>query len=70
MVRVFPTSTNANEYVLLPLGYDYKGRDDVEISRNRGQSACSHRFIHAKPCETNVPVNAVQHAVSSFFNVG
>ena len=54
MVRAFPMSTNANEHVLLALGSDYKGRDDIEISQDRGQSACSHRFIRAKPHETNV----------------
>ena len=51
MVRAFPTSTNAN--VLLALGSDRTGRDDVEVSRGRGQSACSHRFIRVKPRETN-----------------
>ena len=40
MVRAFPTSTNANEHVLLALGSDRKGRDDVEMSQGRGQSAC------------------------------
>ena len=54
MVRAFPTSTNANEHVLLALGSDRTGRDDVEISRGRGQSACSRRFIRVKPRKTNV----------------
>ena len=45
MVRAFPTSTNANEQVLLALGSDCTGRDDVEISRDKGQSVCSRRFI-------------------------
>ena len=45
-------STNANEHVLLALGSGCKGRDDVEISRGRGQSACFHRFIRVKPRET------------------
>ena len=54
MVRAFPTSTNANEHVLLALGSDRTGRDDVEKSRGRGQSACSRTFIRVKPRETNV----------------
>ena len=54
MGRAFPTSTNANEHVLLALGSDRTGRDDVEISRGRAQSVCSRRFIRVKPCETNV----------------
>ena len=54
MVRAFPTSTNASEHVLLALGSDRTGRDDVEISRGRGQSSCSRRFICVKPRETNV----------------
>ena len=54
MARAFPTSTNANEHVLLALGCDRKGRDDVEISRGKGQSACFRRFIHVKSRETNV----------------
>ena len=49
-MRAFPTSTNANEHVLLALGSDRTGRDDVEV---RGQSACSRRFIRVKPRETN-----------------
>ena len=32
VVRVFPMSTNVNEYVLLALGSDHTGRKDVEIS--------------------------------------
>ena len=51
MARAFPTSTNANEHVLLALGSDRKGRDDVKISRG---GACSRRFIHVKSRETNV----------------
>ena len=58
-------STNANEHVLLVLGSDRKGRDDVGISRDRRQSACSRRFICVKPYETNV-LQMLQHAVSSF----
>ena len=54
MVRAFPTSTNANEHVLLALGSDCTGRDDVEINQGRGLSACSRRFIRMKSCETNV----------------
>ena len=54
MVKAFPTSTNPNEHILLALGSDRKGRDDVNISRGRGHSMCSRRFIRAKPCETNV----------------
>ena len=53
-MRSFPTSTNANEHVLLALDSDVTGRDDVEISRGGGQSACSSRFIRVKPRETNV----------------
>ena len=41
MVRTFPTSTNAKEHVLLALGSDRVGRDNVEISRCRSQSTCS-----------------------------
>ena len=41
-------STNANEHILLTLGSDRMGRDDVEISRGRGQSACFRRFIRVK----------------------
>ena len=52
--RAFPTSTNANEHILLALGSDRKGRDNVKISRGRGQSACSRRFIRVKPRETNI----------------
>ena len=37
----------------LALGSDRTGRDDVEISRGRGQSACPCRLICVKPCETN-----------------
>ena len=33
MARTFPMSTNVNERVLLALGSDCKGRDNVEISR-------------------------------------
>ena len=55
MVRVFPTSTNANEHIHLTLGSDRMGRD------------YSLRFIRVKPRET---ANAVQHAVSLFFDVG
>ena len=55
MVRVFPTSTNANEHIHLTLGSDHMGRD------------YSLRFIRVKPRET---ANAVQHAVSLFFDVG
>ena len=54
MVRAFPTSTNANEHVLLALDSDRTGRNNVEISQGGGQSACSRRFIRAKPRETNV----------------
>ena len=53
MVRVLPTSTNVNEHVLLALGSDRTGRDDVEILKS-SQSACSRRFIRVKPHETNV----------------
>ena len=55
MVRVFPISTNANEHVVLALGFDCTGRDNVEICRGRGQSMCSCRFICVKAHETNVP---------------
>ena len=41
--------TNANEHILLALGYDRTGRDNVEKSWGRGQSACSRRFIRVKP---------------------
>ena len=51
MVRAFPTSTNANEHVVLALGTDRMGR---EINQGRGQSACSRRFIRVKSRETNV----------------
>ena len=54
MMRAFPTSTNANKQILLALGSDRTGRDNVEVSRGRGQSACSRRFIRAKSRETNV----------------
>ena len=64
-MRAFLTPVNGNQHVLLALGSDRPGRDDVEISRGRGQSACSRRFICVKPS-----ANAVQHAVSSFFEVG
>ena len=53
-MRAFPTSTNANELVLLALGSDHTGRDDVKISRGRSQSACARRFIRVKPRETDV----------------
>ena len=53
-MRAFQTSTNANEHVLLALGSDRRGREDVEISRGRGQSTCSRRFIRVKPREANV----------------
>ena len=33
MVRVFPTSTNANKHFLLALGSDRTGMDDVKTSR-------------------------------------
>ena len=46
--ELFPTSANAKEHVLLALGSDCTGRDDVKISRGGGQSACSHRFICVK----------------------
>ena len=52
MARAFPMFTNANEHILLALGS--KGRDDVEISRGRGQSACSRMFICVKSHETNI----------------
>ena len=70
-MRAFPTSTNANEQVLLALDSDRTGRDDVEISRGGGQSACSRRFIRVKPHETNVQrmLYSMLH-VSSFFDVG
>ena len=32
IVIAFPTSTNANEHVLLVLGYDCTTKDNVEIS--------------------------------------
>ena len=54
MVRVFPTSTNANEHVLLAIGSYCMGRDDVEASWGRCQSACSHRYICVKPREINI----------------
>ena len=54
MVRAFPTSINANEHVLLALGSDRTGRDDVGISQGGGQSVCSRRFICVKPHETDV----------------
>ena len=54
IVRAFPMSINANEHVLLALGSDCMGRDNVEISQGRGQSACFHRFIRVKSRETNV----------------
>ena len=54
VVGAFPTSTNANEHILLALGSDRKGRDDVEISRGRGQSVCSRKFIRVKSHETNI----------------
>ena len=47
-------STTANQRVLLALDSDRTGRDDVEISRRGGQSACSRRFIRVKSRETNV----------------
>ena len=47
-------STNANEHILLALGSDRTARDNVEISRGRGQSMCSRRFNRVKPRETNV----------------
>ena len=47
-------SITVNEHVLLALDSDRTGRDDVEISWGRGQSACAHRFIRVKPRETNV----------------
>ena len=54
-MRAFPTSTlTANERVLLALGSDHTGRDDVEISWGRGQSVCSRRFVHVEPRETNI----------------
>ena len=54
MMRAFLTSTSGNKHVLLALGSDRTGRDDVEISRGGGQSVCSCRFICVKPRETNV----------------
>ena len=54
MVKVFPTSTNANEHGLLALVSERTGREDVDISQGRGQFACSHRFIRLKPREINV----------------
>ena len=45
---------NANKHILLALGSDHTGRDDVEVSRGGDQSACSRRFIHVKPRETNI----------------
>ena len=54
MMRAFPTSTNANERIRLALGSDHTGRDNVEIRRGKGKSACSHRFILVKPHETYV----------------
>ena len=54
MVRAFSTFTNENEHVLLALGSDRTGRDNVEISWGRGQFACSCRFIRVKPRKTNV----------------
>ena len=48
-------SANANEHVVLALGSDCTGRDNVEICRGRGQSMCSCRFICVKAHETNVP---------------
>ena len=70
-MRAFPTSTNANEQVLLALGSDRTGRDDVKISRGKSQSTCSCRLIHAKSCDTiKRSVNAAQLVVSSFFDDG
>ena len=61
---------NANEHVLLALGSDRTARDDVEISRSRGQSACSRRFNRVKARETNVQrMLYMQHAGGSFFDV-
>ena len=54
MVRVFPTSSHANEHVLLALGSNRTGRDDVEICLGRGQFVRSRRFIRVKPHKTNV----------------
>ena len=52
LARVFPTSTNANKYVLLAFGSDLTGKDDVEIGG--GQSTCFSRFVCVNPCKTNV----------------
>ena len=54
MVKAFPMSTNANEHVLLALGSDRTGRDNIEISRGRDQSVCFRRFIRVEPRETNI----------------
>ena len=57
MVRAFPTSTNANDQVLLALGSD----------RNKGQSMYC-RFICVKSHNAmKRSANVVQHA---FFDVG
>ena len=70
-MRVFPTSTNASEQVLLAIDSDRMGRDDVEICQGKDQSACSCRFIRVKSRDTiKRSANAAQHAVSSFFDVG
>ena len=44
-------STSANKHVLLALGSDRIGMDDVQ---GRDQSGWSRTFICVKPCETNV----------------
>ena len=54
MMRAFLTSTTANKHVLLALGSDRTGRDNVEISQGGGQFVCPRRFIRVKPRETNV----------------
>ena len=43
-----------NTFFWLLHGSDRTGRDDVEISRGSGQSACSCRFIRVKARETNI----------------
>ena len=50
-MRAFPTFTNANEHVLLPLDSDCMGRDDAEYKPGWGSVRV---FICVKPDETNV----------------
>ena len=68
-MRAFPTSTNVNEHILLALGSDRTGRDDVKISWG-GSVHVFCRFIRVKPHETNVQrmLYSMLH-VSSLFDV-